>query len=100
MCLILITKIIVVVLNKNGEYMENTNPIQALKDRIIAWEHNAGELRTKIAPVLMQKNNVCGEASLNDREDASPLNEQLLSILSRLNSHDVFLLNTTEQVTL
>lgn len=43
MCLILITKIIVVVLNKNGEYMENTNPVQALKDRIIAWEHNAGE---------------------------------------------------------
>ena len=23
--------------------MENTNPIQILKDRIIAWEHNAGE---------------------------------------------------------
>ena len=43
MCLILITKIIVVVLNKNGEYMENTNPIQVLKDRIIAWEHEAGE---------------------------------------------------------
>lgn len=23
--------------------MENTNPIQVLKDRIIAWEHDAGE---------------------------------------------------------
>lgn len=38
MCLILITKIIVVVLNKNGEYMENTNPIQVLKDRIRSME--------------------------------------------------------------
>lgn len=81
--------------------MTNTSSIlEEISSTLSSIEHSAVELRTKIAPVLVQKNNVCGEASLNDREEASPLNEQLLSILSRLKSHNVFLLNTTEQVTL
>ena len=79
----------------------NTSSIlEEISSTLSSIEHSAVELRTKIAPVLVQKNNVCGETSLNDREEASPLNEQLLSILSRLKSHNVFLLNTTEQVTL
>ena len=79
----------------------NTSSIlEEISSTLSSIEHSAVELRTKIGPVLVQKNNVCGEASLNDREEASPLNEQLLSILSRLKSHNVFLLNTTEQVTL
>ncbi len=81
--------------------LTNTSSIlEEISSTLSSIEHSAVELRTKIAPVLVQKNNVCGEASLNDREEASPLNEQLLSILSRLKSHNVFLLNTTEQVTL
>ena len=81
--------------------LTNTSSIlEEISTTLSSIEHSAVELRTKIAPVLVQKNNVCGEASLNDREEASPLNEQLLSILSRLKSHNVFLLNTTEQVTL
>lgn len=81
--------------------LTNTSSIlEEISSTLSSIEHSAVELRTKIAPVLVQKNNVCGETSLNDREEASPLNEQLLSILSRLKSHNVFLLNTTEQVTL
>ena len=81
--------------------LTNTSSIlEEISSTLSSIEHSAVELRTKIAPVLVQKNNVCGEASLNDREEASPLNEQLLSILSRLKSHNIFLLNTTEQVTL
>ena len=81
--------------------LTNTSSIlEEISSTLSSIEHSTVELRTKIAPVLVQKNNVCGEASLNDREEASPLNEQLLSILSRLKSHNVFLLNTTEQVTL
>ena len=81
--------------------LTNTSSIlEEISTTLSSIEHSTVELRTKIAPVLVQKNNVCGEASLNDREEASPLNEQLLSILSRLKSHNVFLLNTTEQVTL
>ena len=81
--------------------LTNTSSIlEEISTTLSSIEHSAVELRTKIAPVLVQKNNVCGETSLNDREEASPLNEQLLSILSRLKSHNVFLLNTTEQVTL
>lgn len=81
--------------------LTNTSSIlEEISTTLSSIEHSTGELRTKIAPVLVQKNNVCGETSLNDREEASPLNEQLLSILSRLKSHNVFLLNTTEQVTL
>ena len=81
--------------------LTNTSSIlEEISTTLSSIEHSTVELRTKIAPVLIQKNNVCGEASLNDREEASPLNEQLLSILSRLKSHNVFLLNTTEQVTL
>ena len=81
--------------------LTNTSSIlEEISSTLSSIEHSAVELRTKIAPVLVQKNNVCGEASLNDREEVSPLNEQLLSILSRLKSHNVFLLNTTEQVTL
>lgn len=81
--------------------LTNTSSIlEEISSTLSSIEHSAVELRTKIAPVLVQKNNVCGEASLNEREEASPLNEQLLSILSRLKSHNVFLLNTTEQVTL
>ena len=81
--------------------LTNTSSIlEEISSTLSSIEHSTVELRTKIAPVLVQKNNVCGETSLNDREEASPLNEQLLSILSRLKSHNVFLLNTTEQVTL
>lgn len=81
--------------------LTNTSSIlEEISTTLSSIEHSTVELRTKIAPVLVQKNNVCGEASLNEREEASPLNEQLLSILSRLKSHNVFLLNTTEQVTL
>ncbi len=81
--------------------LTNTSSIlEEISSTLSSIEHSAVELRTKIAPVLVQKNNVCGEASLNEREEASPLNEQLLSILSRLKSHNIFLLNTTEQVTL
>ena len=81
--------------------LTNTSSIlEEISTTLSSIEHSTVELRTKIAPVLVQKNNVCGETSLNDREEASPLNEQLLSILSRLKSHNVFLLNTTEQVTL
>lgn len=81
--------------------LTNTSSIlEEISSTLSSIEHSAVELRTKIAPVLVQKNNVCGETSLNDREESSPLNEQLLSILSRLKSHNVFLLNTTEQVTL
>lgn len=81
--------------------LTNTSSIlEEISSTLSSIEHSTVELRTKIAPVLVQKNNVCGEASLNDREEASPLNEQLLSILSRLKSHNIFLLNTTEQVTL
>ncbi len=81
--------------------LTNTSSIlEEISSTLSSIEHSAVELRTKIAPVLVQKNNVCGETSLNEREEASPLNEQLLSILSRLKSHNVFLLNTTEQVTL
>ena len=81
--------------------LTNTSSIlEEISTTLSSIEHSTVELRTKIAPVLVQKNNVCGEASLNDREEASPLNEQLLSILSRLKSHNIFLLNTTEQVTL
>ena len=81
--------------------LTNTSSIlEEISTTLSSIEHSTVELRTKIAPVLVQKNNVCGEASLNDREEVSPLNEQLLSILSRLKSHNVFLLNTTEQVTL
>ena len=81
--------------------LTNTSSIlEEISSTLSSIEHSAVELRTKIAPVLVQKNNVCGETLLNEREEASPLNEQLLSILSRLKSHNVFLLNTTEQVTL
>ena len=81
--------------------LTNTSSIlEEISTTLSSIEHSTVELRTKIAPVLVQKNNVCGETSLNEREEASPLNEQLLSILSRLKSHNVFLLNTTEQVTL
>jgi hypothetical protein len=81
--------------------LTNTSSIlEEISSTLSSIEHSAVELRTKIAPVLVQKNNVCGETSLNEREEASPLNEQLLSILSRLKSHNVFLLNTTQQVTL
>lgn len=82
--------------------LTNTSSIlEEISSTLSSIEHSAVELRTKIAPVLVQKNNVCGETtSLNEREEASPLNEQLLSILSRLKSHNVFLLNTTAQVTL
>ena len=81
--------------------LTNTSSIlEEISSTLSSIEHSAVELRTKIVPVLVQKNNVCGETSLNEREEASPLNEQLLSILSRLKSHNVFLLNTTEQVTL
>ena len=81
--------------------LTNTSSIlEEISSTLSSIEHSAVELRTKIAPVLVQKNNVCGVTSLNEREEASPLNEQLLSILSRLKSHNVFLLNTTEQVTL
>lgn len=81
--------------------LTNTSSIlEEISSTLSSIEHSTVELRTKIAPVLVQKNNVCGEASLNDREEVSPLNEQLLSILSRLKSHNIFLLNTTEQVTL
>lgn len=81
--------------------LTNTSSIlEEISTTLSSIEHSTVELRTKIAPVLVQKNNVCGEASLNDREEVSPLNEQLLSILSRLKSHNIFLLNTTEQVTL
>ena len=81
--------------------LTNTSSIlEEISSTLSSIEHSAVELRTKIAPMLVQKNNVCGETSLNEREEASPLNEQLLSILSRLKSHNVFLLNTTEQVTL
>ena len=81
--------------------LTNTSSIlEEISSTLSSIEHSTVELRTKIAPVLVQKNNVCGETSLNEREEASPLNEQLLSILSRLKSHNVFLLNTTEQVTL
>lgn len=81
--------------------LTNTSSIlEEISSTLSSIEHSAVELRTKIAPVLVQKNNVCGGTSLNEREEASPLNEQLLSILSHLKSHNVFLLNTTEQVTL
>ena len=81
--------------------LTNTSSIiDDISTTLSSIEHSAVELRTKIAPVLVQKNNVCGETSLNEREEASPLNEQLLSILSRLKSHNNFLMNTTDQVTL
>ena len=87
-------------ISPKASLMNTSSILEEISSTLSSIEHSAVELRTKIAPVLVQKNNVCGETSLNEREEASPLNEQLLSILSRLKSHNVFLLNTTEQVTL
>lgn len=77
-----------------------SNILEEINTTLSSIEHSVGELRTKVSPVLIQKNNSCGEVSLNDREEQSPLNEQLLSILNRLKGHNICLLSTIDQVTL
>lgn len=74
--------------------------LEEINATLTSVEHSVTELRGKVSPILVQKNNACGEASLSDREEQSPLNEQLLTVLARLKGHNAFLINTSQQVTL
>ena len=75
------------------------NLLDLIRDTLSSTEASADTLRSRISPILLdRKLESCGEETT--RVSQSELNRQLTDILIRIKSLNVFVIDTTDSVTL